>query len=1073
MGATVSTGAILFTDMVGSTELRSRLGDDLADRLRKHHDDLLADVVNRHRGEVLRWTGDGIKAAFATSSDAVAAAVDMQRRVAAYGAGGDAVAPFEVRIGLGAGEVVIDDDDHHGVAVIEAARLEAMARPGEILATDMVRMLGHRRANVAFEEVGERTLKGLDRPVLVHRVIDLSVGAVPPVPRVLAADHLLPLVGRDRQLEQLAAAWHRARSGDAALVLVSGSPGLGKTRLVSHAAAVAHEEGAVVLAGTCDSDLAVPYDPFAMAFRDVAHLDEALAVAMSQRSGSLARLFPGSTSSHAEIQPAMARFELFDAVVALVRRLTRLHPVVLVVDDIQWATAPTLLLLQHLVQELADARLLLVATYRDEDLGPAHPARELFASMRTSAATTRLDLDALDEPDVADMVAALLPTAPAHRVGEIARLVHRESGGSPFFAGELLRHLATTGQLDRALEGATGDQLPVPDSVHDVVAQRLARLPDGTREILTSAAVIGPTFELDLLAELAGSSADDVLDLLDEVCRAGFVTEVGIDLFAFAHAIVRNALLDDLSATRLARAHRRVAEALEARGAEQFDELARHWRLAGMEAKSTVHLARAARRDMVALAYESARTRYQEVIDLLARDPQADAVMRAEAWLGLGAAGRALGDSAYTQAISRAARLARTARNPALMAEAASLSTWPGTFFFVADNPDASLIELCEDALGLVDADDPMRVKLLATLASHLTFASGTEQREALIAEALELSSRHDDAALTAVVLNAEFLCLWEPSTLERREQIARDLSRLARANGEPEVEYLSGFFTAYCLAERCELTASREALERLRPVVDATRNDYFRFLTERLMLSIDIVRGADDAQARVDDLAIRFGASHADTDGTWALQSGGLAYQAGTLHLMLNSIEAMTAGNQARTWTAAHALALLWIGDRKGAEAILDENADIPLNYFWATVVQVRAEVAAGVGRRDHCTRMYGELLPFRGRMGITASGSLCFGLISRTLGLLAIALDDVPAAIDLLTEAVEQADRIDAPFEAVTARRLLASALGAAGDVDGARAAIEVARPLAIARGFGREVVELDALRATLLQG
>jgi class 3 adenylate cyclase len=1073
VAATVSTGAILFTDMVGSTELRSRLGDDRADLLRKHHDDLLADVVASHRGEVLRWTGDGIKAAFATSSDAVAAAVDMQRRVAAYGAEADAVAPFEVRIGLGAGEVLIDDDDHHGVAVIEAARLEAMARPGEILATDMVRMLGHRRANVMFEELGERTLKGLDRPVLVHRVIDLTVGVVPPVPRVLAGDHLLPLVGRERQLGILTDAWHRARSGEAALVLVSGSPGLGKTRLVSHAAALAHAEGAIVLAGTCDSDLAVPYDPFAMAFREIATLDDALSLAMAQRTGSLARLFPGSTSSHAEIQPAMARFELFDAVVALVRRLTRLHPVFLVVDDIQWATAPTLLLLQHLVQELPDARLLLVATYRDEDLAPSHPARELLAAVRTSAATTRIGLAVLGDADVADMVAALAPSAPRTRVDEIARLVHGESGGSPFFAGELLRHLATTGQLERALEGATGDQLPVPDSVHDVVAQRLARLPDGAREILTSAAVIGPTFELDLLAELAGRSADDVLDLLDEVCRAGFVSEVGIDLFGFTHAIVRNALLDDLSATRLARAHRRVAEALEARGAEQFDELARHWRLAGMEAKSTVHLARAARRDMVALAYESARTRYQEVLDLLARDPQADSVARAEAWLGLGAAGRAIGDSAYTQAIARAARLARTARNPTLMAEAAALSTWPGTFFFVADNPDASLIELCEDALGLVDADDPMRVKLLATLASHLTFASATERRQALIAEAHELAARHDDASLTAVVLNAEFLCLWEPSTLERREQIARDLGRLSRAHGEPEMEYLSGFFTAYCLAERTELESGRAILERLGPVVDATRNDYFRFLTERLALSIDILRGADDAQARIDDLAIRFGATHADTDGTWALQSGGLAYQAGTLHLMLNSIEAMTAGNQARTWTAAQALALLWAGDRDGAEAILDTQTDIPVNYFWLTVVQVRAEVAVGIGRGDLCARMYDELLPFRGRLGITASGSLCYCLVSRTLGMLALALDDVPAALDLLTEAVGQADRIDAPFEGVIGRRLLASALLATGDVDGARDAVGAAHVVAVARGFAREVAALDTLRATLPAG
>ena len=190
----------------------------------------------------------------------------------------------------------------------------------------------------------------------------------------------------------------------------------------------------------------------------------------------------------------------------------------------------------------------------------------------------------------------------------------------------------------------------------------------------------------------------------------------------------------------------------------------------------------------------------------------------------------------------------------------------------------------------------------------------------------------------------------------------------------------------------------------------------------------------------------------------------------------MLNSIEAMTAGNQARTWTAAQALALMWAGDRDGAEAILETQTDIPVNYFWLTVVQVRAEVAAGIGRRDLCARMYDELLPFRGRLGLTASGSLCYCLVSRTLGMLALALDDVPAAVDLLTEAVEQADRIDAPFEGVIGRRLLATALIAAGDpgdLERARAEIEPAAAVATARGFAREASELVSLRSMLPVG
>ena len=148
--AALATRAILFTDMVASTELRSRLGDDLADRLRRVHDELIGAAVETNQGTLLRWTGDGVKAAFPTSSAAVSAAIAMQRAVRAYGRRSDAVATFEIRIGISVGEVAHEDGDDHGVAVIEAARLEALAAPGEILATDLVERLGYRRADAAF-----------------------------------------------------------------------------------------------------------------------------------------------------------------------------------------------------------------------------------------------------------------------------------------------------------------------------------------------------------------------------------------------------------------------------------------------------------------------------------------------------------------------------------------------------------------------------------------------------------------------------------------------------------------------------------------------------------------------------------------------------------------------------------------------------------------------------------------------------------------------------------------------------------------------------------------------------------
>ena len=1078
----MSTGAILFTDMVEPTALRTRLGDDRADLLRSHHDALLTSAIEANHGAVTRWTGDGVKAAFSTASDAVVAAVAIQRAVRDYGTSDAAIAAFQMRIGLSIGEVTIDDaGDQAGLAVVEAARLEALARPGEILATEMVRMLGQRRSSVAFEEVGERTLKGLDGVVVVYRVVDLVNNTAPPMPRTLLADQRFPLVGRDREIAAFRSRWDSARTGAGGLMLASGQPGIGKTRFVSHCADIAHQSGAIVLAGECSSDVDVPYQPLAMAFRTVAVLDSTLEHTMSTGAGSLGRLFPGSTSSHSDAQPELARLELFDAVTALVERLSKVHPVLLVVEDLHWATAPTVLLLRHLIREQGAHRLLLMGTYRPADLGSSHPLRELLTDIRFTERSTVVELEILSEANVAQLVTSFVPSAPITRVAAVAHTVHRESAGNPFFASELVHHLSTTGQLERALDGTADHQMPTPASVHDVVAHRVSLLAPGAHEVLTLAAVIGPTFDVELLASVVDRRADDVLDVLEDVARAGIVVEVGVDRFSFVHAIVRTSMLDEMSASRTARAHRRIAEALEARGAEQFDELARHWQLAGEESKSTKHLATAARRDMVALAFESARLRCQQVIDIHARTPQTEVAERAEAWLGLAAAFRALGDPGFRDAVVRAGRLARSVRDTALMAEAASMSTWFGTsLFFAAETPDIELIELCQDSLSMLSDTDPMRVRILTTLASHLTFDPTRDRRVKLINEANDLAAQHDDPLLTADVLHAEFACLWDPSTLERRQQIARDLGRLARATGDLRTEFLGGFFSAYCLVELGEFPAALARLRELAPVIDATKIASNAFHTERLMLTIDIACCGPGVQERIDDLFRRYGPAQTsspsagptqgDAESTWMVQTAVVAYQGGVLGHMVAALQSMTVGPQARMWSAGLAVALLWAGDLVGAEEVLDRPEEISMNYFWLPATQARAEAAAELRRRDQCQQIFDEVLPYRGRMSVTGGGSSCFGLVSRTLGVLALVLDDVPAAIELLSEAVEHADRIDAVFEAVSSRRSLASALGTAGRIAEAAAIADHALAVADERGFTREAQLIREVRASL---
>ena len=262
-------------------------------------------------------------------------------------------------------------------------------------------------------------------------------------------------------------------------------------------------------------------------------------------------------------------------------------------------------------------------------------------------------------------------------------------------------------------------------------------------------------------------------------------------------------------------------------------------------------------------------------------------------------------------------------------------------------------------------------------------------------------------------------------------------------------------------------LAEARQRLVALREVLPATHNQYFAFLGERLILSIDIARCEPGVKERIDALAEGHAQTHADTEGTWALQVGCLAYQSGTLGSMVTVISTMLDGPHARTWRAALALAQLMAGQVDDAAATLAEQGDVPKSYFWLTVVQAQAEVAANLRLTDRCQELFDQLSPFRGQLGITASGSACVGLVSRSLGELALALGRHDDALDLLVEAVTDADFNGMPFEAVVARRLLATTHQARRTSGAASTLIDEALATAQVRGFEREAQLLTSMR------
>ena len=300
--------------------------------------------------------------------------------------------PVQIRVGVSSGEATRENGDLYGPPVVEAARLCAAAAAGQILVSEVVRLLARGKGHT-FTSVGELTLKGLPEPVPACEVKwePLAPAAGVPLPPRLAATPALGLFGRSAEQEVLAKAWSHAKDGQRQLVLLAGEPGIGKTRLAAEMARAAHADGATVLFGFCDEDVTLPYRPFVEALRHyVAHApDDVLATHVRAHQGELARLVPELRARVADLPaPQVAeaeteRYLLFEAATGLLATASQDAPIVLVLDDLHWAGAPELLLLKHIIRSAEPMRLLIIATYRDTDLTRTHPLTSMLADLRT------------------------------------------------------------------------------------------------------------------------------------------------------------------------------------------------------------------------------------------------------------------------------------------------------------------------------------------------------------------------------------------------------------------------------------------------------------------------------------------------------------------------------------------------------------------------------------------------------------------------------------------------------------------------------------------------------------------
>lgn len=608
-----------------------------------------------------------------------------------------------------------------------------------------------------------------------------------------------PLVGRARELAEAHAVLQRMLAGEGHALLLSGEPGIGKTRLVREVVVRSQQAGAQSFVCECYAEAGAPYAPIAQFLREAFGRPDALPLPdfvladLITLAPSLRARFP-VLAPNPLLDPRSEQERLYESAVEFCAALTERSPVLLVVEDVHWADGGTLQLLRHLARRLPRLRLLLVLTYREAELLENAALGRVRLDLNRERLATQLTLPPLSSEQTRDLLAGLFG-------GEVPRpfcdRLHQQTEGNPYFIEEVVKGLLDDGSLYLSGEHwhwPAPDQIRIPSSVRVAIRARVERLPAAVQETLRLAAMLGREFDFDLLRTVSGLDEDTLIDTLETAARARLIQESpreGRTTAIFSHALIPSALREEISAPRRQRLHRQIGSAIERLYPNDDEALAHHFSGAGVRAKAIHYARNAARRAESAYAFEAAIQYLTNALDWLKHGDDTETHIAVLEQLGdiyhLQGEHGSLSGPLFRQAIAlspipsdehemRAVRLRRKFAASVLNLNSAA------EFQRLEDDARAQL-----ESAWQIAANEPPHaetVYLLTTLSLAVWVRQSTvdwDAAERYAREAIAMASQLDDPVVMSVAIDTLAHILGARGLLRERLQMAQDRLALSR----------------------------------------------------------------------------------------------------------------------------------------------------------------------------------------------------------------------------------------------------------------------------------------------------